>query len=207
MRIVTTLSFCAGIISAAGAIAPAQEPLAKATPPPESATPPAGTPAAVEKAGAERRTIQQYGMTFVLLRSSRQDNVETEEYFLEHESPENWSQMLTYQRVLMPEPLGADQYTTWLKRRFEESAAGPRLRTVQQGKLASIFGVQYPKTPKAEEEFCLALVTSPDAGRPNELHVVQFAINLARLPVEEMELQVKRWQARFQSQAASLVKP
>jgi len=162
------------------------------------------TAPAVAPAAPERRTIQQFGLTFVLSRSTRSDSTETEEYFLEGESAESWSQMITYQRITLPEPLGADLYVTWLKKHFEQSPGGPRLKVVQQGKAASIFGVQYAKTDKSPEQFGLALVSVADPRRPNQLHLIQYAINPSRVSLEEMELQVKRWQARFQSQAASL---
>ena len=150
------------------------------------------------------RTIQQDGFTFVLRRSTRKETVDTEEYFLPNETPENWSQMVSYQRVQLPQPMGADLYVGWLKSQIEESSGSPRLRVVQSGKEASIFGVQYPKDGKADEQFALALVTVPDPRRPNELHLIQYSIQTQRVPVQDMELQVKRWRARFQSQAGGL---
>ncbi len=162
------------------------------------------SPAALSDSNGVARTIQQYGLTFVLARSVRSDGVDTEEYFLKGETDATWSQMITYQRISLPEPLGADQYVTWLKRHMEQVANGPRLRVVLDGKVASIFGVHYATAEGVDGQFGLALVTRADLRRPNVLHLIQFAVNPARLSVEEMELQVKRWQARFQSQAASI---
>lgn len=153
---------------------------------------------------ADRRTIQQYGLTFVLARSSRSDSTETEEYFIQGESAESWSQMITYQRLVLPDPIGADHYVLWLKKHFEQTPGGPRLKIVQQGKVSSIFGVQYAKSEKSGEQFELVLVSVADPRRPNELHLVQYSINPERVSLEEMELQVKRWQTLFQSQAASI---
>lgn len=152
----------------------------------------------------ERRTIQQYGLTFILTRSVRHDSTETEEYFLQGESAESWSQMITYQRLILAESLTAAEYVTWLKKHFDQVERAPRLKVVQQSKAAAIFGVHYAKTDTAGEQFGLALVTMADPRRPNELHLVQYVINIDRVPLEQMELQVKRWQALFQSQAASL---
>lgn len=153
---------------------------------------------------ADRHVIQQYGLTFVLARSSRSESTETEEYFIQGESAESWSQMITYQRLVLPDPIATDHYVIWLKKHFDQTPGGPRLKLVQQGKAASIFGVQYPKSEKSGEQFELVLVTVADPRRPNELHLIQYAINPDRVSLEEMELQVKRWQTRFQSQAASL---
>ena len=152
----------------------------------------------------ERRTIQQDGLTFTLARSARADTVETEEYFLEGENAETWSQMIAYQRVALPEPVGADQYVGWLKRQLEQHGSSPRVRILQQGKSAAIFGVQYDRSENAAEQFGLALATIADPRRPNELHLIQYLVSPSRMSIEDMEVRVKRWQARFQSQAASL---
>lgn len=159
---------------------------------------------AVSTSSAERRTIQQYGLTYILARSTRNDSTETEEYFLQGESAASWSQMITYQRLVLAESLSTAEYVGWLKKHFEKVSGGPRLKVVQQGKAASIFGVHYGKTDTMGEQFGLALVTKADPRRPNELHLVQYAINIDRVSIEQMELQVKRWQALFQSQAASI---
>lgn len=178
--------------------APVPEPASPRTT--EGAGPTAATTA------TEPRTLRHDGLTFVLARSTRHDSTETEEYFLQGESQESWSQMITYQRVTLPEPLGTDAYISWMKKRFEQNPGGPRLKVVQQGKTASIFGVQYPKTEKTDPQFGLALAMVADPRRPNELHIIQYVINPARVSLADMELQVKRWQTRFQSQAASLAR-
>ena len=153
---------------------------------------------------ADRHTIQQYGLTFILSRSTRSDSTATEEYFLQGESAESWSQMITYQRLILAEPLGAGEYVTWLKKHFEQTHGGPRLKVVRLGKAASIFGVQYDKTDTTGGQFGLVLVTVADPRRPNELHLIQYAINVNRISPEETDLQIKRWQALFQSQAESV---
>lgn len=174
----------------------------------ESTTPPSAESAepATRAAATETRVLRHDGLTFLLSRSTKHDSTETEEYFLQGESQESWSQMITYQRVTLPEPVGADAYVNWMKKRFEQNTGGPRLKVVQQGKTAAIFGVQYPKMEKTEPQFGLALAMVPDLRRPNELHIIQYVINPSRVSLADMELQVKRWQARFQSQAASLLR-
>lgn len=202
-RVTTVLSVWTVIALFGGAtLGRSEEPAAVGTPPATASTSTTAEGSAINN----RPTIQQDGLTFVLAHSTRSDSVETEEYFLEKESPESWSQMLTYQRVMLPEPLASDHYVSWLKQHLEQSPGGPRLRIVQQGKNASIFGIHYGKTANAGEQFGLALITTADPRRPNELHLIQYTINTGRIPVNEMEVLVKRWQARFQSQAASLIR-
>ena len=177
------------IASAAGADTP--EPVRVETPP-------------VEAAG--RALLQQYGSTFERIHSSREDSVETEEYVLQGETAENWTQMLTYQRISAAEPIAADQYVALLKRHLHETPHRPRFRVLQQSKAAALFGVHYPSSSSADEQLGLVLVTVPDGKRPNEVHLIQFAVSPARLPPDELELQVKRWQARLQSQAAAFAR-
>lgn len=203
MKISTTwtavLSMALSLLCAVRLEAQAETVKTADTPRPEAKSLAAGT-----TPDAERRTIQQDGLTFTLARSSRMDTVEIEEYFLEGENAETWSQMIAYQRIALPEPVGADQYVGWLKRQLEQRGGGPRMRIVQQGKSAAIFGVQYDRTENAAEQFGLALATIADPRRPNELHLIQYLVSPSRMSVEDMEVRVKRWQARFQSQAGSL---
>ena len=149
------------------------------------------------------RLLQQYGSVFERVSSLRADGVETEEYVLQGETRETWTQMLTYQRITAAEPMAADQYVGLLKRHLEQVPHAPRFRVVQQGRSAAIFGVHYAAHASAEEQFGIVLVSVPDERRPNELHVIQFVVNPRRLGPEELETQVKRWQTRFQSQASA----
>lgn len=150
------------------------------------------------------RTVQLYGSKYVLVGSSRTDSVETEEYVQEGQTKDNWTQMLTYQRVVRPEPAAADSYAVALKRHLEQIPNAPRVRSVQQSKMAAILGAHYPEIQGRPEQFSLALVIVPDSRRPNEVHVVQYVAKPQLVPPSDLELEVKRWQARFQSQAASL---
>ncbi|PTY05270.1 hypothetical protein DB347_17555 [Opitutaceae bacterium EW11] len=169
-------------------------------------SPDAALPPPPSTSRLETETLQLYGQTFVLTGSIHSDVVHTEEYVLQGESADNWSQLLTYQRVRLPEPFPTDEYVMLLKRCLEQRGGAPRIRIVQQGKTASLFGIHYLATDRTPEQVALALLTIADPQRPNELHLVQYAVNPARLSLEEMELQIKRWQGRLQSQAASLVR-
>lgn len=171
-----------------------------------ASSPDVALPSSSTSSSSEPETLQQYGQTFVLAGSTHTDVVHTEEYVLQGESVDNWSQLLTYQRVRLPEPFPTDEYVMLLKRCLEQRGGAPRIRIVQQGKTASLFGIHYPATDRTPEQVALALLTIADPQRPNELHLVQYAVNPARLSLEEMELQIKRWQGRLQSQAASLVR-
>jgi hypothetical protein len=182
------------IVSIAGRCLAEEQVPAPAAPPDQTATP-----------QPERRpVIEQNGLKFVLLGSTRHDNVDTEEYLLEGETRESWSQMLTYQRVSLPEPVTADQYASVLKRHLEKFTPQPKFRVAQQGKAASIFAVHYGASSKDPEQVGLALIMLPDALRPSVLHVVHYTARLDRISAEDLDVQVKRWHARFQSQAASI---
>jgi hypothetical protein len=161
---------------------------------------------ATPSAPALAHVIEQSGLSFVRSASFCKENVDTEEYVLQGEGSENWSQMLTYQRVHVPQPAVVDRYVAALKLNIERMFSAARVRIVQQGRTGAIFAVHYPKTDKIPEQVSLAFVAVPDARRPNELHVIQYSVNPQRLPVEDMELQVKRWQARFQAQLAAVAK-
>ena len=189
--------FLAGAVFALGqatdAGTPADAPPPR-SPPERSVTPP-------------QRVLEQYGSVFVLSRSTQEHGVQTEEYLLQGDTREEWTQLLTYQRIATAEPMGADQYVGLLMRHLGEAVSAPRFRVLQQGRDAAIFGVHYPAAVRSEEQFGVALVTVPDARRPSEIHVIQFAVSPQRVPPGELDLLVKRWQARFQTQAASLARP
>ncbi len=82
--------------------------------------------------------------------------------------------------------------------------ASPKLRLVRQGKAASVFGIHYAATASREEQFSVVLVAIPDPRQPAQVHLVEYLISPARLAPEAAEVGVKRWQARFLSQASSL---
>lgn len=153
---------------------------------------------------AQRHSIQQFGLTFLLGSSERTDSVSTEVYRLQGESAESWTQLLVYQRISLPLPLTTERYLAWLQQQLASRASPPKLRVLQQGKATSLFALHYPPHGGASEQVSLALLTIADPRRPNELHLVQFVLNPGRVNVDEMELHLRRWQARFQSQAASL---
>jgi len=211
MKSVRVKCLCCWLVCVAGAIGedvPASSPVT-ANPPPQPAASAAGGSSG--ETGAvpppeQRRTVELYGMKYVLMGSSRNDSVETEEYVLENESASNWTQLLTYQRITLPEPTAADKYVMQLKRHMEQTAHAPRFKPVQQGREAALFGVHYPPTDTQPEQFGLALVTVPDSRRPNELHLIQYSAKPEKLNPAELDLQVRRWQARFQSQASSVAR-
>lgn len=150
--------------------------------------------------------IEQFGSVFTRIRSLKTPSVETEEYVYEGETLDGWTRLLAFQRISTAEPIGTDQYVGLLQRHIAEVPSAPRIRVVQQGAEASIFGVHYPSREPVDEQFGLVLVTRPDERRPNELHLVQLVLNPRKLKDGEMEALVRRWQARFQSQAASLTR-
>jgi hypothetical protein len=153
---------------------------------------------------SSHKAIELHGTKFLLMASSRVGEVETEEYLVEGENAAAWTQMLTYQRVTLPAPMPADVYVTLLKRHLESRPGPPKFRTVQQGKDASIFGVHYLPGDAEREQFGLALVTIPDPRRPNEVHILQYVCKPQEIAPEDLQLYARRWQARFQSQAASV---
>lgn len=157
---------------------------------------------AVQSSGPSPRKIESFGETFVLLRSSRSESVDTEEYSLNGEPPGNWSQLLTYQRFSLSSPLAADQYVRDLKSTLARDASGPRFRLLEQHTGASIFALQYNGSQAGSPQVVLALAIVPEAERPNQLHLIQFALNPDRVPLPQMELLMKRWQAQFSAQAA-----
>lgn len=160
----------------------------------------------VSPESSPQKAIELYGTKFLLMTSSRLGEVETEEYLVEGESVAAWTQMLTYQRVTLPAPIAADVYVTLLKRHLESRPSPPKFRTVQQGKDASIFGVHYLPGNEAREQFGLALVSIPDPRRPNEVHILQYVCKPQEIAPEDLQLYARRWQARFQSQAASVTR-
>lgn len=165
----------------------------------ESARAPAKDPAG-------RRVLHEFDETFVCASSERNESTDTETYLLESESVDSWTEMITYQRITFAGPVRPDQFVGLLKSRFKEGQPGAGFRLVQQGRSASIFAVHYPRGASQVEQVEIALATVADPKRPNELHVVQFAVCPERLEVARMEVLIRRWQARFQSQAASLNK-
>lgn len=166
---------------------------------PENAPEPAEKPDA-----AAKKTLTEFGESYVLNSSQRSDVLNTEEYILAGQTPENWSQAIIYQRIAFSAPAAPDSLVGSIKKRIEEVSPRSQLRLVSQGKSASIFAVHYAKTAQQPEQVAIALAAVADPKRPNELHLIQFALRPDRLDLATMERLVKRWQARFQSQAASL---
>lgn len=168
---------------------------------------PATTPALHEKLAEQSsgtKTLTEFGQSYVLNSSQRSESLNTEEYVLQGETAENWSQAIVYQRILFATPAAPDSLVGSIKKRLEESAADAQLRLILQGRNASIFAVHYAKSAHHSEQVAIALAAVADPKRPNELHVIQFALRPERLDLATMESMVKRWQARFQSQATSL---
>ena len=152
----------------------------------------------------ERKTIQEEGTTYVLLSSHRDEHIQTEEYGIEGETASNWTQVITYQRLTLSEALGVNEYVSALKERIEQNGATARVRIVQSGSKAAIFGFEYGRADGTADpaQLGLVLVTLPDKRRPQELELVQYGASPSQLSLDLLAARMKRWQARFEAQAA-----
>jgi hypothetical protein len=149
------------------------------------------------------KKFQEKGQTYVLISSRSREQVETEEYGIEGETVTSWSQLITCQRLSLPTALGADEYTRGLKHRIEETDENAHFRILQQSKAAAIFGVSYGQTRNREEpQFALVLVLA-DPSPINQIRLVQYTANPAKMSAPILKAQVERWQARFLSRAIS----
>lgn len=144
------------------------------------------------------------GTPFILRARHHAGELVTEEYGRGDEDPDRWTERLTYQRLSLSRPTASDAFVALLKEQLATQGASPRLRLVRQGKTASVFGIHYAATPTREEQFSVVLVAIPDPQHPSQVHLVEYLISPARLAPEAAEVGVKRWQARFLSQASAL---
>ena len=145
--------------------------------------------------------ISAEGETFVLRSSSRAAGVETEEYGLEGQSEDRWTELITCQRVVLSEALNADEYVDVLKQRLQASNPTAHLRVLQTNPRAAVFGVEYRSENPRETQLAFVLVTALGANRSREIQLVQYAMHPGNMDSEQIQVRAKKWQARFQSQA------
>jgi hypothetical protein len=153
-----------------------------------------------------RRTFEHNGHVYVLVLSNATEEVDTEEYVMEGETPDQWTQMISYQRIRLASAIGADQYVASLQRYFDQNKCAAHSKVVQQGKTATVFGVQYDKTSDRDLQLTIALAFFPSAKDPTLLHLIQFTLKPANVASGEIENLIRSWQGRFQSEASSISK-
>lgn len=146
------------------------------------------------------RKISAEGETFVLRSSNRVDGVETEEYRLEGQNEDSWTELITCQRLVLPEALNADEYVGLLKQRLQTSNPTAHLRVLQTNPRAAVFGIEYRSEDPRETQLAFVLVTASGVNRSREIQLVQYAIRPGCMDPEQIQLRAKKWQARFQSQ-------
>jgi len=168
----------------------------------------AGVPASLGAVPAvqAKRTFEHNGHVYVLVFSNATEEVDTEEYVMEGETPGQWTQMISYQRIRLASAIGADQYVISLQRYFDQNKSVAHAKVVQQGKTATVFGVQYDKTSDRDLQLTIALAFFPNAKDPSLLHLIQFTLKPAKVTSGEIENLIRSWQGRFQSEANSISK-
>lgn len=166
-------------------------------------TPPSEPNAPIRSAAKENspRKISAEGETFVLRSSSRADGVETEEYGLESQNSENWTELIICQRITLAEILNADEYVTWLKQRLQNSDPTAHVRVLQTHPRAAVFGIEYKTEDARDAQLAFVLVTAIGATRSREIQLVQYTVRPGTMDFDQLQAHAKRWQARFQSQA------
>ena len=156
-----------------------------------------------DPAGVEKpvRKICAEGETFVLRSSSRSEGVETEEYGLEGQSSEDWTELIICQRFVLPEVLNADEYVALLKQRLQNTDPTARVRVVAAHPHATVFGIEYKAEDARAVQLAFVLVTASGAARSREIQLIQYTVRPGTMEFEQLQMRAKRWQARFQSQA------
>jgi hypothetical protein len=155
--------------------------------------------AAVEE--KTRQKISAEGETFVLRSSSRSDGVETEEYLVDGQDSENWTELITCQRLVLPEVLNADEYVTLLKQRLQNADPTAHVRVVQAHPRAAVFGIEYKAEDVRAAQLAFVLVTAVGAARSREIQLIQYTVRPGTMDFEQLQTRAERWQARFQTQA------
>jgi len=153
-----------------------------------------------------RRTFEHNGHVYVLVFSNATEEVDTEEYVMEGETPDQWTQMISYQRIRLASAIGADQYVASLQRYFDQNRSAAHSKVVQNGKAATVFGVQYDKTSDRDLQLTIALAFFPNTKDPTLLHLIQFTLKPTNVASGEIENLIRSWEARFQSEARSISK-
>jgi len=161
-------------------------------PPPETAAPAAAVPS--------KRTIVQNGQTFEFASESKAPNCETQEYVVQGEDLANWSQLLTLQRITLAEAATPADFVAFFNRKTQEEGDA-KLEILQQGLAACVFAVHFQKSDRNEEQVMLCMVTKDK--KPTILNLIQYAIKPAKLSSDVVTLQLKSWQSRFCTQAAT----
>jgi len=147
------------------------------------------------------RKIAAEGETFVLRSSSRTDGVETEEYALEGQDPENWMELITCQRLSLSEVLNADEYVAVLKQHLLSSNPTATLRVLQTSPRAAVFGVEYKTEDPRAAQLAFVLVTALGTTHSREIQLIQYTARPGTMDFAQLQIRAKRWQMRFQSQA------
>ena len=168
----------------------------------------AGVPASLGAVPAvqAKRTFEHNGHVYVLVLSNATEEVDTEEYVMEGETPDQWTQMISYQRIRLASAIGADQYVVSLQRYFDQNNSAAHTKVVQQGKTATVFGVQYDKTNDRDLQLTIAIAFFPSSKDPTLLHLIQFTLKPSKVAMGETETLIRSWQGRFQSEASSISK-
>ena len=139
--------------------------------------------------------------TFTLRASQRNHAVETEEYGVEGEEAEHWSELITCQRLFLGEARGAADYVDELKARLQTSNPTSRMRILQKATQTAVFAIEYQAKNPVDAQLAFVLVTAPRGRASHEIQIIQYSALPGRTPLLTLQAHSKYWQTRFQSQA------
>jgi hypothetical protein len=148
-----------------------------------------------------RSSIIHDGQTFDLANSTATKLVETDEYTTGGEKLGEWTQLVTVQRVTLDKPASPDAFVSYFKKRVAED--GATLEVLAGTKGACVFAVRFPNSDRNDEQVMICLAFA-DAGRPELLDIVQYAIKPTKCPVDVAAARIKSWRDKFLAQAKAL---
>lgn len=143
--------------------------------------------------------ISCLGQTFLLAQSSGTPLVETHEYTREGETLRNWSQLVTVQRLTLARTTTAAEFVAFSQQRLGREG-GTTVLTQPSGPRTGLFTAHFPQTADQEEQVVVCLVLAPPTA-PAHLDIIQYAAKPTRLTPEQLEIQLRAWRGRLQSQA------
>ncbi|PTX91346.1 hypothetical protein [Opitutus sp. ER46] len=165
----------------------------------EDPPPPAATLPDPSRADASpRRTIEHGGEIFALASESRRGSIETAEYLPVGETLEQWTQMVTVQRLTFVTRRTPEDFLQSFRAHVCQDGAS--LDVLKQGGNAAVFAVRLPASESNDEQVVIGIVFA-EASAPTLLNVVQYAMKPTRRPVPLVAAQLQAWRDAFVRQA------
>lgn len=140
--------------------------------------------------------VEWLGQRYLLGRHQMMGNTINDEYFLENEGPENWSQLLAVQKIEQTHPAVVLNQL--------RNARNVRCEVLAENSISCVLRVKEAGVPTEAREGVILIQrnASPETG----LAVVTYLLKPARVEASTASLQLEAWKERLLAQARSLTR-